>query len=114
MSMMCPSLTCVSFAYERLPQEQFRLSVLKLNGSFFEVQVSRMATVGELKQAVENVFTHSPEDDMHMNISWWHVWSHFCLCYKGQKLIHDKAYIQSFGIKDGDQKVGALKSARVL
>ncbi|XP_050230146.2 U11/U12 small nuclear ribonucleoprotein 25 kDa protein-like [Mercurialis annua] len=103
MSMTCPSLTCVSFAYERLPLEHFRLSIIKLNGSFFEVEVSMMATVGELKQAVENVFNSSPDDDMHINISWWHVWSQFCLCYKGLKLVNDKAYIQSYGIDDGDQ-----------
>lgn len=32
-----------------------------------------------------------------------HVWGHFCLCYKGQKLLDYKAYIRLFGIKDGDQ-----------
>nr|KAJ0210771.1 hypothetical protein LSAT_V11C400192120 [Lactuca sativa] len=32
-----------------------------------------------------------------------HVWGHFCLCYKGQKLLNDKAYIRRLGIKDGDQ-----------
>ncbi|KZV43952.1 hypothetical protein F511_22603 [Dorcoceras hygrometricum] len=31
------------------------------------------------------------------------VWSHFCLCYQNQKLINDKACIQSYGIRDGDQ-----------
>ncbi|KAF2323226.1 hypothetical protein GH714_034238 [Hevea brasiliensis] len=32
-----------------------------------------------------------------------HVWGHFCLSYEGQKLINDKARIQTFGIKDDDQ-----------
>lgn len=31
------------------------------------------------------------------------VWGHFCLCYVGQKLTNEKAYIRNFGIKDGDQ-----------
>lgn len=31
------------------------------------------------------------------------VWGHFCLCYEGEKLIDDKAYIRVVGIKDGDQ-----------
>lgn len=31
------------------------------------------------------------------------VWGHFCLCYDGQKLTNDKAYIRNYGIKDGDQ-----------
>ncbi|XP_042491612.1 uncharacterized protein LOC122071336 [Macadamia integrifolia] len=36
-------------------------------------------------------------------LSWSHVWGHFCLSFEGQKLVNDKAYIRSFGIKDGDQ-----------
>ncbi|KAJ0833967.1 putative U11/U12 small nuclear ribonucleoprotein 25kDa protein [Helianthus annuus] len=32
-----------------------------------------------------------------------HVWGHFCLCYEGEKLLDDKAYIKRLGIKDGDQ-----------
>lgn len=36
-----------------------------------------------------------------------HVWGHFCLCYEGQKLLNDKAYIRDLRIKDGDQ-VGFL------
>lgn len=31
------------------------------------------------------------------------VWGHFCLCYEGHKLINDKSYIRSYGIKEGDQ-----------
>lgn len=31
------------------------------------------------------------------------VWSHFCLCYQNHKLINDRACIQSYGIRDGDQ-----------
>lgn len=32
-----------------------------------------------------------------------HVWSHFCLSFKGQKLIDDKTYIRFLGIRDDDQ-----------
>jgi hypothetical protein len=32
-----------------------------------------------------------------------HVWGHFCLSYADQQLINDKACLQNFGIKDGDQ-----------
>ncbi|KAE7998924.1 hypothetical protein FH972_003417 [Carpinus fangiana] len=34
---------------------------------------------------------------------WSHVWGHFCLCYKGQKLVDDKASVRLFGIKDEDE-----------
>ncbi|BFG40135.1 hypothetical protein CerSpe_264090 [Prunus speciosa] len=87
-------------AYQKLPQLPLKLFVIKLDGSSFEVEVPKTATVAELKEAVKDVFNQSPIDEM---ISWSHVWGHFCLCYKGQKLLDYKAYIRLFGIKDGDQ-----------
>ncbi|WCJ40535.1 Ubiquitin-like superfamily protein [Euphorbia peplus] len=89
-------------SYHKLPTQLFKLCVLKLDGSVFEVNVGRHATVGELKQAVEEVFTTSPKEGL-SKISWSHVWGHFCLSYGGQKLIHDKTSIRNLGIKDGDQ-----------
>ncbi|KAE8799139.1 hypothetical protein D1007_25522 [Hordeum vulgare] len=32
-----------------------------------------------------------------------HVWSHFCLCFKDEKMTDDKATLRAFGIKDGDE-----------
>lgn len=32
-----------------------------------------------------------------------HVWSHFCLCFKDEKLTDDKATLRAFGIRDGDE-----------
>ncbi|KDP37069.1 hypothetical protein JCGZ_06125 [Jatropha curcas] len=89
-------------SYHKLPQHLLQLTVLKLDGSSFDVHVGRNATVGELKQAVEEVFTSSPKED-EGKISWSHVWGHFCLSYEGQRLVNDKACIQKIGIKDGDQ-----------
>nr|POE93742.1 u11/u12 small nuclear ribonucleoprotein 25 kda protein [Quercus suber] len=63
-----------------------------------DVFVAKNATVAELKQAIEEVFASAADE-----ISWCHVWGHFCLCYNGQKLINDKTCLQNFGIKDGDQ-----------
>ncbi|GLT67803.1 hypothetical protein SLA2020_400860 [Shorea laevis] len=91
-----------SLAYHRLPQQPLNLSVLKLDGSCFEVVVARTATIAELKEAVEEVFSQLPRD-RDINISWSHVWGHFCLCYKGHKLVDDKASVRLFGIKDEDQ-----------
>lgn len=85
-----------------LPPQHLNVSVLKLDGSSFDVNVARNATVAELKQAAEEVFSSSPKEG-EGNISWSHVWGHFCLCYEGKKLINDKVHIRSFGINDGDE-----------
>ncbi|KAF5207942.1 U11/U12 small nuclear ribonucleoprotein-like [Thalictrum thalictroides] len=92
----------LSFSYHKLPPPQIKLSVVKLDGSTFDVQVPGNATVRELKQSVEDVFAQSPKEGGG-EISWSHVWGHFCLCYEGQKLTTDKDYVRSIGIKDGDQ-----------
>ncbi|XP_057967821.1 uncharacterized protein LOC131157574 [Malania oleifera] len=91
-----------TFSYHKLPQQLLKLRILKLDGSFFDVHVSRDATISQLKQAVEEVFSSSPEEGQG-RISWSHVWGHFCLCYEDQKLLNDKACIRNIGIKDGDQ-----------
>ncbi|XVF86431.1 hypothetical protein PTKIN_Ptkin18bG0039200 [Pterospermum kingtungense] len=89
--------------YRKLPQQHvLNLSVLKLDGSFFEVNIGRNATVAELKIAIEERFAALP-GETHGGISWSHVWGHFCLCYEGQMLVNNKACIRNFGIKDGDQ-----------
>ncbi|KAF7136077.1 hypothetical protein RHSIM_Rhsim08G0212500 [Rhododendron simsii] len=92
-----------NLSYRKLPRQLLiKLSVLKLNGSSFDVNVARNASIAELKQAVEEVFSFSPKNG-EGNISWSHVWGYFCLCYEGKKLINDKVHIRRFGINDGDQ-----------
>ncbi|XP_074276578.1 uncharacterized protein LOC141600280 isoform X2 [Silene latifolia] len=91
-----------SFSYDKLSQVPIQVTIVKLDGSSFEVDVGKMATIAELKLAVERRFNHLPikgTDD----ISWRHVWGHFCLCYRGQKLLNDSDFIKDYGIKDGDQ-----------
>ncbi|KAM3374926.1 putative protein isoform X1 [Capsicum galapagoense] len=90
-----------SLGYRKLPQQLLNLSVLKLDGSSFVIHIARNATVADLKQAVEEAFNFSREDEG--KILWSLVWSHFCLCFGSQKLVYDKAFIYCFGIKDGDQ-----------
>ncbi|GLT85320.1 hypothetical protein SLE2022_035120 [Rubroshorea leprosula] len=87
-----------SFSYSRLPDEPIKLSVLKLDGSSFDVEVTKSATIADLKLAVQAVFSHVPN-----KISWSHVWGHFCLSYEGQKLVTDTDHIKNYGINDGDQ-----------
>ncbi|KDP33582.1 hypothetical protein JCGZ_07153 [Jatropha curcas] len=91
-----------NFSYTVLPEEPLKLSVLKLDGSCFDIEVMKSATIAELRQAVEAVFSHMPQKGPG-KISWPHVWSRFCLTYDGQKLLMDTDYIRNYGIKDGDQ-----------
>ncbi|XP_038993354.1 uncharacterized protein LOC120117080 [Hibiscus syriacus] len=89
--------------YRKLPdQNLLNLSILKLDGSLFGVDVGGNATVSELKVAIEELFAEPPGETQGC-ISWSHVWGHFCLVYEGQKLVNNKACIRNYGIKDGDQ-----------
>ncbi|XP_031373888.1 uncharacterized protein LOC116188580 [Punica granatum] len=100
--LMIEGLSRTSFSYHKLPPEPIKLSVLKLDGSSFDVRVMGTATVRELKEAVESAFSHMPKKGPG-KISWRHVWGHFCLCYDGQKLLTETDHIINYGIKDGDQ-----------
>lgn len=82
--------------YSMLPEEPLKLSILKLDGSSFALEVSKSSTVADLKMAVQAAFSHE-------TVSWPHLWGHFCLCYEGQKLVEDTDYLKYFSIKDGDQ-----------
>lgn len=96
------SLSRKASFYWKLPQQPIKLSVLKLDGSCFQIEVTKTSTVAELKQAVEDAFSHLPKKGPG-KISWLHVWGHFCLCYNDQKLVTETEYIKNYGIKDGDQ-----------
>ncbi|CAL1375030.1 unnamed protein product [Linum trigynum] len=91
-----------SFSYSKLPARPITLSVLKLDGSCFDIEVKNSATVGELKQAVEAAFSYMPQKGPG-KISWPHVWGHFCLGFHGQKLLSEADSISYFGIREGDQ-----------
>ncbi|KAL6534102.1 hypothetical protein OROHE_013935 [Orobanche hederae] len=107
MSCLFPTLTNnnsprKSLSYDKLHQQPLRLSVLKLDGTFFEIEVAKSGTIGELKKAVESAFRHLPKKGPG-KVSWEHVWGQFCLSHGGQKLLTDSDCISLFGIKDGDQ-----------
>ncbi|XP_074285686.1 uncharacterized protein LOC141611126 isoform X2 [Silene latifolia] len=91
-----------SFSYDKLSQVPIQLTVVKLDASSFEIDVRKMATIAELKEAVERKFHHLPTKGPG-KVSWRHVWGHFCLSFHGQKLLHDSDFIKDYGIKDGDQ-----------
>uniref|UniRef100_M1BTW4 Ubiquitin-like domain-containing protein n=1 Tax=Solanum tuberosum TaxID=4113 RepID=M1BTW4_SOLTU len=106
------SLSCVvppfllspqkSLYYNKLPEEPFNLTILKLDGSSFDIKVARNGTVAELKQAVESVFSNFPKTGTG-KVSWSHVWGHFCLSYDGRKLLTDSDLLGTYRIKDGDK-----------
>ncbi|KAM7258960.1 hypothetical protein ACFE04_014701 [Oxalis oulophora] len=102
LSISCPFSTRKSFSYSKLPEEPIELSVLKLDGSCFHIEVMQTAIVAELRQAVEGAFSHMPKKGAG-KISWPHVWGHFCLCYEGQKLVFERDCINNYGMKEGDQ-----------
>lgn len=105
--LMCPnpsmcSLSRKSFSYNKLPPRPLTLTVIKLDGSSFVIEVPKSGTVAQLKQGVEKAFSHLPKKGPG-TVSWPHVWGHFCLCYQGQKLLTHSDTIGCYGIQDGDQ-----------
>ncbi|XP_024984346.1 uncharacterized protein LOC112520272 isoform X2 [Cynara cardunculus var. scolymus] len=96
--MLDGSLSSRTFSYELLAVEPIRLIVQKLDGSSFDIIVTKKATVGDLKKAVEDEFSQLSEQ-----VSWSHLWAQFCLCFKDQKLLDDQESIERYGIQDDDQ-----------
>ncbi|XP_024356682.1 U11/U12 small nuclear ribonucleoprotein 25 kDa protein [Physcomitrium patens] len=81
-----------------------KLSILKLDGSHFDVVVLTNSRVRDLKQAVVKYVDHLEQSELgHKRISWQHVWGHFCLCHGTEKLVDDDARLAGFGIRNNDQ-----------
>nr|GMD90086.1 u11u12 small nuclear ribonucleoprotein 25 kDa protein [Ipomoea batatas] len=91
------------FSYGKIPDQPLKFTVLKLDGTSFDIEVAGNRTVVDLKNAVEAAFSHLEEEDGAQEVSWSHVWGHFCLSYNGKQLLTDSDYIESHGIKDGDK-----------
>ncbi|KAL4592330.1 hypothetical protein LXL04_005321 [Taraxacum kok-saghyz] len=91
-----------SLSFGKFSAKPIRLSILKLDGSSFEIVVFKRATVAKVKKAIEAAFSYLPTqgDD---EFSWSYVWGNFCLCFENMKLIRDRDSISRFGIKNGDQ-----------
>ncbi|KAI7733554.1 hypothetical protein M8C21_005771 [Ambrosia artemisiifolia] len=96
------TLSRKSFSYGKLPLEPITLTVLKLDGSSFDITVAKNPTIAQLKQGVEDAFNHLPNQGIG-KVSWSHVWAQFCLSFNGQKLLNDQDAVAVNGIKDGDQ-----------
>ncbi|KAL7595209.1 hypothetical protein Lser_V15G28169 [Lactuca serriola] len=91
-----------SLSFGKFSSKPIRLSILKLDGSSFDIVVTNRATVAKVKKAIEAAFCDIPTQG-DAEISWSHVWGHFCLCFESMKLFRDRDSITRFGIKNGDQ-----------
>ncbi|XP_062150935.1 U11/U12 small nuclear ribonucleoprotein 25 kDa protein [Alnus glutinosa] len=81
-----------------------RLSVLKLDGTSFDVAMMNSATVKDLKLAIKKKVNDMEQSKMgHRHISWKHVWANFCLSYNKEKLLDDNSLLQVFGIHNNSQ-----------
>ncbi|XP_038701942.1 U11/U12 small nuclear ribonucleoprotein 25 kDa protein-like isoform X1 [Tripterygium wilfordii] len=81
-----------------------RISVLKLDGTSFDVAVMNSANVKDLKLAVKKKVNEMEQSKMgHRQISWKHVWANYCLSYLNQKLIDDYSALQDLGIRNHSQ-----------
>ncbi|KAF6135629.1 hypothetical protein GIB67_028200 [Kingdonia uniflora] len=81
-----------------------RITVAKMDDTFFEVAVLNSATVKDLKLAIKKKTNELEQSKMgHRHISWRHVWSNFCLSHHNNKLIDDSAMLQDFGIRTNSQ-----------
>ncbi|XP_050215790.1 U11/U12 small nuclear ribonucleoprotein 25 kDa protein [Mercurialis annua] len=81
-----------------------RISVLKLDGTSFDVAVMNSANFKDLKIAIKNKVTEMEQSQMgHRHISWKHVWANFTLSYQKEKLLDDNTSLQDFGIRNNSQ-----------
>ncbi|KAI9072475.1 hypothetical protein K1719_045560 [Acacia pycnantha] len=81
-----------------------RISVLKLDGTSFDVAVMNSATVKDLKLVIMKKVNDMEQSKMgHRHISWKHVWANYCLSHHNEKLLDDWFMLQNFGIQNNSQ-----------
>ncbi|KAB2058105.1 hypothetical protein ES319_A11G211900v1 [Gossypium barbadense] len=80
------------------------ISILKLDGTSFDVAVMNSATVKDLKLAIKKKVIELEQSKMgHRHISWRHVWANFCLAHHNEKLLDDGAALQDFGVRNNSE-----------
>ncbi|KAK3231924.1 hypothetical protein Dsin_003805 [Dipteronia sinensis] len=81
-----------------------RISILKLDGTSFDVALMNSATLKDLKLAIKRKVNDMEQSKMgHRHISWKHIWTDFCLSHHNQKLLDDNSPLQDFGIRNNSQ-----------
>ncbi|CAN0853664.1 U11/U12 small nuclear ribonucleoprotein 25 kDa protein [Linum grandiflorum] len=99
-----PSLSDVDTLISLELGSAMRVSVLKLDGTTFDVAVMNSAAVKDLKLAIQKKVTELEQSKMgHRHISWRHIWANFCLSHQNQKLLDDSFALQHFGIRNNSQ-----------
>ncbi|GFP98245.1 U11/U12 small nuclear ribonucleoprotein 25 kDa protein [Phtheirospermum japonicum] len=99
-----PSLSDVDVLINLELGSAMRVTVLKLDGTSFEVKVMNLATVKDLKLAIKKKVNDIEESSMgHRHISWKQVWSNFCLSCHNEKLLDDNASLQDYGVRNNSQ-----------
>ncbi|KAH7291456.1 hypothetical protein KP509_29G017500 [Ceratopteris richardii] len=76
------------------------MSVLirRMDGTSFVLEVQKRGTLFDLKKAIQDKF----EADGYQ-ISWPHVWGHFCLSFNGKKLLEEHTLLYKIGIQNSDE-----------
>ncbi|KDP45621.1 hypothetical protein JCGZ_17228 [Jatropha curcas] len=99
-----PSLSDVDTLISLELGSAMRISVLKLDGTSFDVALMNSATVKDLKLAIKKKIIEMEQSKMgHRHISWKHVWTNFALSFCNQKLLDDNSALQDFGIRNNSQ-----------
>ncbi|KAK1388595.1 U11/U12 small nuclear ribonucleoprotein 25 kDa protein [Heracleum sosnowskyi] len=99
-----PSLSDVDTLISLELGSAMRISVLKMDGTSFDVPVMNTATVKDLKLGIKKKVNESEQSKMgHRHISWKHVWGNFCLSYHNEKLLDDDVGLQDYGIRNNSQ-----------
>ncbi|XP_026428789.1 uncharacterized protein LOC113324711 [Papaver somniferum] len=86
-----------SAASEKLPLV-VNLTIVKLDGDEYNIQVGRNATLRKVKKAVQNVFADK-------GVSWPLVWNYFCLVYKDYEIIDDESVCKEYKLIDNKDKI---------
>ncbi|CAM8912529.1 unnamed protein product [Rhodiola kirilowii] len=99
-----PSLSDVDTLISLELGSAMRISVLKMDGTTFDVAVMNSATVKDLKLAIKKKVNELEQSKMgHRHISWRHIWANFCVSYHNDKLLDDDALLQDFGLRNNSQ-----------
>ncbi|MCO5553858.1 hypothetical protein L7F22_007384 [Adiantum nelumboides] len=76
------------------------LLVRRMDDTTFVLAVSKKATLLDVKEAVRQKFQADG-----CEVSWPHVWGHFCLSFRDQKLLDEHAVLYKLGVRDLDELI---------
>ncbi|KAF0890965.1 hypothetical protein E2562_005077 [Oryza meyeriana var. granulata] len=101
-----PSLADVDTLINLELGSAMRITVVKLDGTSFDVAVLNTATVKDLKMAIRKKINEIEQQQMgHRHISWKHIWDNYCLTHQTEKLIDDNSVLSSHGIRNNSKGI---------